>query len=74
VHFFPLATLKNKLLTRDNPEKRRSVDDTTCVFCTEKESICHLFFGCVVARRAWSIVSHILGVETMTDYELVARL
>jgi hypothetical protein len=44
VHFFLWLHSKNKLLTQDNLEKRRAVDDTICVFCTERETICHLFF------------------------------
>jgi hypothetical protein len=48
--------------------------DTTCIFCIEKESICHLFFGCVVAKRAWNIASNTLEMDTGTDYESIARL
>jgi hypothetical protein len=48
---------KNELLTRDNLEKRHNLDDSTCLFCTEKESVHHLFFDCVVARRTWELVS-----------------
>jgi hypothetical protein len=47
---------KNMLLTRDNLEKRRRVDDTSCLFCLEKESGNHLFFDCVIARRAWPVI------------------
>jgi hypothetical protein len=43
---------KNKLLTWDNLEKRRKLDDSSCLFCGEMESIAHLFFECVVARKA----------------------
>jgi hypothetical protein len=44
VQFFLWLLSKNKLLTRDNLEKRRLVDDTTCLLCSEPESIRHLFF------------------------------
>lgn len=33
--------------------KRRHVDDVSCVFCSEPESIQHLFFECIVARQLW---------------------
>jgi hypothetical protein len=34
----------------------------------------HLIFRCVVAQRAWRVISQILGVETGTDYESVAKM
>jgi hypothetical protein len=49
---------KNKLLTRDNLEK---IDDLTCLFCTERGSIHHLFFDCVIAKRAYELVSQAMG-------------
>jgi hypothetical protein len=48
-------------LTRDNLEKRRHVDDKSCLFCSDLESISHLFFECVVARKTWVMVSSVLG-------------
>ena len=47
---------KNKLLTRDNLQKRQHVEDATCFFCNESESIEHLFFGCVVAKELWRVI------------------
>jgi hypothetical protein len=44
VQFFLWLLSKNKLLTRDNLAKRRSVNDNTCLLCSEKESINHVFF------------------------------
>jgi hypothetical protein len=42
------------------------------VFCGEKEYIAHLFFECVVARKAWEEVSIIIGFEIGSDFESVA--
>jgi hypothetical protein len=39
-----------------------------------KETIHHLFFDCVIARRAWELVSEALGVQTGKDFESVAKL
>lgn len=39
VHFFLWLVYKNKVLTRDNLGKRRKVEDATCLFCCESESI-----------------------------------
>jgi hypothetical protein len=52
MHFFLWLLSKNKLFTRDNLEKRQKLDDPTCLFCSEKDSVHHLFFNCVVGRRA----------------------
>jgi hypothetical protein len=40
----------NKLLTRDNLSKRKHLLDICCLFCTEKESICHLMFDWCVTK------------------------
>jgi hypothetical protein len=64
---------KNKLLTQDNLEKRRVVD-TSCLFCAEKENVCHLLFECVVARMAWEVISEVVGVRLGQDYESIAKL
>jgi hypothetical protein len=44
LHFFLWLLSKNKLLTRDNLEKRRQLNDMSCLFCSENESVHHLFF------------------------------
>jgi hypothetical protein len=64
IHFFLWLLSKNKLLTKDNLEKRQHIDDTTCLFCSERESVHHLFFDCVVAKRAWEMISQVTGVKT----------
>ena len=47
---FLWLAFNNKILTRDNLNKRRMVDNLKCLFCDEEESVCHLFFECVVAK------------------------
>jgi hypothetical protein len=61
VHFFLRLLSKNKLLTRDNLEKRKGVDDKTCLFCNERETVHHLFYDCVVANRVWEAISEVVG-------------
>jgi predicted GNAT superfamily acetyltransferase len=63
----------NRLLTRDNLKKRRDVSDPTCLFCSEHESISHLFFECFVAVSVWKLVSEVLCVDVDNDYESVAK-
>lgn len=41
---------KNKLLTRYNLAKRSEVLDQSCLFFSERESICHLFSDPCVAN------------------------
>jgi hypothetical protein len=53
--------------------KRRALDDMTCLFCTEKESVKHLFFDCCVAQVLWENISEIIGVAVGTDFESVAK-
>lgn len=40
----------NKFMTRDNLLKRNMNKPVCCVFCSENESIDHLFFQCIVAK------------------------
>ena len=63
----------NKILTRDNLANRRTVDDQTCLFCSEPESCHHLFFDCFVAKLIWPVISEMVGVEVGADFESVAR-
>jgi hypothetical protein len=73
VQFFLWLMSKDKILTRDSLGRRRRLDDQTCLFCGE-ESVAHLFFGCVVARRAWEVLSAVLGVQVGYNFESVAKL
>jgi hypothetical protein len=72
-HIFLWLLANNKLLTRDNLDKRRVVDDKTCLFCCELETAHHLFFECVVARVLWCHLSEILKIDIGADFESVAR-
>jgi len=63
VQIFLWLLSKNKLLTRDNLAKRRNVDDKSCIFCSEPESIHHLFIDCCVAKIMWSELSQCLDLD-----------
>jgi hypothetical protein len=43
IHVFLWLFAKNKLPTRDNLSKRKTIDDKTCIFYSECESLVHLF-------------------------------
>ena len=49
-----------KVLTREKLT-RKNLDDTNCVFCSEKESVELLFFECVVAKQLWQAIFDTIG-------------
>jgi hypothetical protein len=71
--FFVWVLFNNKLLTRDNLEKRRKVEDLICLFCKEKETISHLFFDCVAARQACMLLSEVVDFDMGLDYETMSK-
>ena len=73
VQFFLWLLSNNRVLTRDNLGKCREVSDPTCLFCSEKESISHLFFECCVARNIWLIISELLNQDIGANFESIAR-
>jgi hypothetical protein len=48
LHIFLWILANNKFLTRDNLAKRNNLDDVSCLFCTDFESVHNLFFFYVV--------------------------
>jgi hypothetical protein len=64
---------KDKLMTRDNLQKRNLNKPLECVFCKEHETIHHLFFDCIVARNVWEKVSEFFGLPPVSTYLSVAR-
>jgi hypothetical protein len=47
------------------------VVDKSCLFCKECESIHHLFFECVVAKRTWCCISDILKRDLGDNFDSV---
>lgn len=47
---------RNCILSRDNLSKRQHVEDLTCLFCEEHESVYHLLFGCIIAHAIWEVI------------------
>jgi hypothetical protein len=62
----------NKIPTRDNLIKRKNLEDKTCLFCSETETVHHIFLS--VAKYAWEILSEILNVQIGQDFVSVAKL
>jgi hypothetical protein len=63
--------MNNKLLTRDNLEKRKEVSDPTYLFCNEFRSIVIFLW---VLCNTWKTVLDILNVHLAQDFELVTRI
>src|SRR4051794_41111561 len=57
VHIFLWLLAHKKLMTRDNMKRRHLHKLEDCIFCSEEESIDHLFFECIVARQIWPVIS-----------------
>jgi hypothetical protein len=53
---------KGVILTKDNLAKRQWKGCTRCCFCSEHETIQHLFFNCPMARLMWSVISVTFGI------------
>jgi hypothetical protein len=73
IHVFLWLVANNKILTRDNLAKRRDVDDKSCIFCFESESVLHLLYECCVAINLWEIVVEIAGLHLVSDFESMAK-
>jgi hypothetical protein len=72
IHIFLWLFARNKLLTRDNLAKRRKLDDQSCLFCSDNESVHHLFFYCCVARQMWYNIAEILELPVGQKFESIA--
>lgn len=73
IHIFIWLLSHNRIMTRDNLKKKDIEKPEDCVFCTEKESVNHLFFDCVVARALWCEVSMFFNKDLGSSYESIAR-
>jgi hypothetical protein len=51
------------VLPKDNLVKRQWKGCTKCCFCTDQETIQHLFFDCPVARLMWGLFVLHLGLQ-----------
>jgi hypothetical protein len=71
LHFFLWLLTQNKILTRDNVKKRKTVPDSRCLFCCESESVHHLFFEYAVAQQIWVNISDCLDIDLGSCFESI---
>jgi hypothetical protein len=60
-------------MTRDNLKKKNMNKPECCIFCSEDESIDHLYFKCIVARHIWQIISVFFDMPLGDDYLSIAK-
>ena len=49
------------------------MDNLSCLFCEENETVHHLFFGCCVPSSIWCHLSEIFNTNLGANFESVAR-
>jgi hypothetical protein len=74
LHIFLWLLANNKILTRDNLAKRKRIDDKTCLFYNEFESVGHLFFYCCIAPVIWDELCDMTSLPLVTDFEFVGSM
>ena len=50
------------------------MDDNTCLFCIESESVQHLFFECAVARQVWVWISEVIDRNIGSSFESIGSM
>jgi hypothetical protein len=73
LHIFLWLMANKKVLIRDNLAKRKHLDDKTCLFCEEAESVTHIFFDCIVAQALWVHCVEITSYPVISDFESLGR-
>lgn len=72
VHFFLWLLSQNKVLARDNLEKRKSTEDKTCLSWI----LCHTACFCysVLAKQLWTVISQLLEVKIGDTFDSIGGL
>jgi hypothetical protein len=69
IKIFSWYLRRGVILTKDNLAKRNLNGNRKCVFCSDDESIQHLFFDCHYAKFIWRVVSFTFGLKELTNTE-----
>ena len=73
VHIFLWLISNNKVLTRANLAKRRTLEDLSCLFCSDPETTHHLFFDCCITGVLWKHVYDNFEIQIGSNFESVAH-
>ena len=60
-------------MNKDKLNVRNLNKSEDCIFYSEKESMHHLFFKCILAKQLWHFTSTLFKVHIVDDYFSVAR-
>jgi len=60
-------------MTVDNLAERGIHKPLDCKFCSEKESIHHLFFDCIIARQLWAYLSDFNGSVINSYFDMASK-
>lgn len=62
-----MVSKKGVAVTKDNLAKRKWKGNISCCWCSQDESIKHLFFECPMAKLLRTIISFIFGFQPPAD-------
>lgn len=65
IKIFLWLLLNNAVLTKDNLLRRKWVGSPTSYFCSQEETVTHLFFQCSTAKAVWGIVAKCIGANNV---------
>uniref|UniRef100_A0ACD5TEX8 Uncharacterized protein n=1 Tax=Avena sativa TaxID=4498 RepID=A0ACD5TEX8_AVESA len=74
IKVFLWLLFKKSILTRDVLKHRGWEGSDTFLFCSEKESIGHLFVHCSMAKYGWSVAQCALDIRTDFDFNSVSDI
>jgi hypothetical protein len=58
---FHVVSIQEVIFTKDDLVKWKWKGDESCAFCTNKETVNHIFFGYSTAEYVWSLIAYALG-------------
>jgi hypothetical protein len=67
IRIFMWFLYRKVVLTKDNLKRRNWSGDSKCCFCSEDETVHHLFFTCPLAKLMWRIVHMTFSISPPTS-------
>ena len=63
IKIFIWLVAQGAIMTKDNLCKRKWKENMSCAFCTDHETVQHIFFECLTAKYMWRLLTYSLGAE-----------
>ena len=64
IKIFTWLLEREAVLTKDNMIKRNLQGDPSCIFCSQLDTIDHLFFQCPISKCVWALIGHCFGTNS----------